>query len=112
MFVNSSDLDPTTRLFSMVQQRHAFRTGRPYSKASFPFKISFDHMSGPSRVQARCLDYHDGKLVSVDVSSGTAIARTLNLMNGRNFDIVPRNRENISQVKISDTLVAVITSLG
>lgn len=112
MRVDSNDLDPTTRLFSKVQHRHAFRTGRPYSKATYPFKLSFDHMWPASRTQHRLIDYHDGMLVSIDIGSGTAIARTLNLRNGRYFSIVPRNRENISQVKISDALVVVITSLG
>ena len=60
----------------------------------------------------RYLDYHDGKLVWVDYSTGNAVVRIRNLTNGREFSIVPGNRENISQLKISDTLVAAVTSLG
>lgn len=110
--VDSNDLDPTARLFSKAQQRHAFRTGRPYSKASFPIKLHFDQTPPETRTYICLLDYHDGKLVWVDRSSGTDIARTLNLTNGREFSFVPTNRESIRQVKISDMLVAFITNLG
>lgn len=112
MVVDSNDLDLTTRLFSKAQQRHAFRTGRPYSKASFPIKLTSQRIAPEARNPALLLDYHDGKLAWVDHSSRADIVRTLNLTNGRVFAFVPQNRESVNQIKISDTLFAIITSLG
>lgn len=94
-----------------AQRYHALATGRPYSKASFSCRLS-----RPQDSCCRCLffDYEGGNLVWVDRGTGTgiAIAHVRSLRTGRVFTITPYNREGIVQVKISSSLVVVVSNLG
>lgn len=111
--LDSDSLGPAQCLFSKARQHQALTTGRPYSKASFACNMSFGPFGNHAfqYFNAYC-DYHSGKLVWVDSSSSTAVALVRNLASGRVFSISPRNRESIHQVKISDSLVAVVSNLG
>ncbi|KAI9732606.1 MAG: hypoxanthine-guanine phosphoribosyltransferase [Cirrosporium novae-zelandiae] len=97
---------------SKTRRQLALATGRPYYRTSIPFKQPGNRF--PERFKSK-VAYHNGWIASTeydDQAEGTLIAKCRCLRTGISHKVIPRNRENILSIGISDSLMAVYSTQG
>ncbi|KAI9752903.1 MAG: Actin- protein 6 [Chaenotheca gracillima] len=101
-------IDPATVLHRRSRRTHAFRIGKPYSRAIYPAEDNED----PSARYTQLLSYHKGHLVTVEDRPAGKTLSIRNLFTSEQWEIAPSNRDDILATTVSDLIAGFITFRG
>ncbi|KAI9840299.1 MAG: hypothetical protein M1837_001786 [Sclerophora amabilis] len=103
--LRSGEANPAAVLQSRARRLHAFRSGKPYSRAEYKMRLD-PHLMGDS------VAYFNGHLLTAGYEGYETLIVVRDLSSSHVFSAKPPSRERVSMVTISDVIAAYATFSG